>query len=87
MEFGEKFNRAFNKIRGKLIVAVILWLILVIVFVAPMGVALHQVNSNQGDPVKLMVESLGEPLNSYQNSLLPLYLLYQISHFVFLFQY
>ena len=74
MGFGEKFNRALNKIKGKLIVAVILWLILVIVFVAPMGVALHHANTNQGDPVKLLVESLGEnivnPISSFRKMLI-----------------
>lgn len=41
MKFGEKISRAIKKIKGKLIVSGILWLVLIIVFVAPMGVAFH----------------------------------------------
>lgn len=37
MGIGEKISRAINKIKGKLIVSFILWLILVIVFVAPLA--------------------------------------------------
>lgn len=40
MTFKEKIARAIKKIKGKLIVSLILWLILIIVFVAPMGIAL-----------------------------------------------
>ena len=37
MGIGEKISKAINKIKGKLIVSFILWLILVIVFVAPLA--------------------------------------------------
>ena len=39
MGIGEKISRAFKKIKGKLIVSGILWFILTIVFVAPMGLS------------------------------------------------
>lgn len=39
MKFGEKISRAIKKIKGKLIVSGILWLILIIVFVAPIAMA------------------------------------------------
>lgn len=42
MTFGEKIAKAINKIKGKLIVSFILWLILVIVFVAPMGMSIKE---------------------------------------------
>lgn len=42
MGFGEKISRAFKKIRGKLIVAGILWFIITIVFVAPMGLSIAE---------------------------------------------
>ena len=41
MNFGEKLSKAIKKIKGKLIVSVILWLVLTIVFVAPFALALH----------------------------------------------
>lgn len=41
MNFGEKVSKAIKKIKGKLIVSFILWLILVIVFVAPFAISLH----------------------------------------------
>lgn len=41
MNFGEKLSKAIKKIKGKLIVSVILWLVLTIVFVAPFSLALH----------------------------------------------
>ncbi len=41
MNFGEKISKAIKKIRGKLIVSIVLWLILTIVFVAPFSIALH----------------------------------------------
>lgn len=40
MKFGEKISKAIKRIKGKLIVSFILWLILIIVFVAPLSVAL-----------------------------------------------
>ena len=39
MKFQEKISRAIKKIKTKLIVSFILWLILIIVFVAPMSLA------------------------------------------------
>lgn len=42
MNFGERLSKAIKKIRGKLIVTFILWLVLVIVFVAPFSLALHE---------------------------------------------
>lgn len=40
MKFGEKISRAIKKIKGKLIVSFILWLVLTIVFVAPFSISL-----------------------------------------------
>ena len=42
MKVGEKISKAIKRIKGKLIVSVILWLVLTIVFVAPMAVALNK---------------------------------------------
>ena len=49
MSFGEKIRKAINKIKGKLIVSFILWLILVIVFVAPTGLAFKSAYEVTGD--------------------------------------
>ncbi len=42
MGFGEKILKGIERIKGKLIVSFILWLILVIVFVAPLANAIHE---------------------------------------------
>ncbi len=42
MGIGEKISKALNKIKGKLIVAGILWFVLTIVFVAPWGLSFAQ---------------------------------------------
>lgn len=42
MGFGEKIKRAINKIKSKLIVSFILWLVLVIVFVAPIACSIKE---------------------------------------------
>jgi len=42
MGIGDKIKKAINKIKTKLIVSLILWLILVIVFVAPVANSLHE---------------------------------------------
>lgn len=49
MTFGEKISRAIKKIKGKLIVSLILWLILIIVFVAPMAIAFKEAYHYTGD--------------------------------------
>ena len=49
MSFSEKIVKAINKIKGKLIVSFILWLILVIVFVAPVGLAFKSAYDETGD--------------------------------------
>lgn len=49
MKFGEKISRAIKKIKGKLIVSFILWLILIIVFVAPTGLAFCEAFKQIGD--------------------------------------
>ena len=41
MKFQEKISRAIKKIKSKLIVSFILWLVLIIVFVAPMSLAVR----------------------------------------------
>ena len=60
MSFGEKFRRAVKKIKGKLIVSFILWLILVIVFVAPFGLSTSravQVNNGDSNPIRFSGEA------------------------------
>ena len=42
MNIWEKIGKAIKKIKNKLIVSFILWLILVIVFVAPMGMSMKE---------------------------------------------
>ncbi|MBP3464345.1 MAG: hypothetical protein J6K45_07735 [Clostridia bacterium] len=49
MKFGEKISKAIKKIKGKLIVSFILWLILIIVFVAPTGLAFCEAFKQVGD--------------------------------------
>ena len=49
MSFKEKILKAIKKIKGKLIVSFILWLILVIVFVAPMGMAFKDAYQHTGN--------------------------------------
>ena len=49
MKFGEKISKAIKKIKNKLIVAFVLWLILIIVFVAPMGISLKNAYDVTGD--------------------------------------
>lgn len=49
MKFGEKISKAIKKIKGKLIVSFILWLILIIVFVAPTGLAFCEAFKQTGD--------------------------------------
>ena len=49
MSFGEKIAKAIKKIKGKLIVSFILWLVLVIVFVAPLGLAFKSAYDVTGD--------------------------------------
>ena len=49
MKFGEKISKGIKKIKGKLIVSFILWLILIIVFVAPTGLAFCEAFKQVGD--------------------------------------
>lgn len=49
MSFGEKVAKAIKRIKGKLIVSFILWLVLVIVFVAPLGLAFKSAYDVTGD--------------------------------------
>ena len=42
MNIGEKIGKAIKKIKNKLIVSFILWLILVVVFVAPLANSIHE---------------------------------------------
>ncbi len=55
MKFTEKISRAIKKIKGKLIVSFILWLVLIIVFVAPFSVSLHEALTATGDQDKWAV--------------------------------
>ena len=61
MKFQEKISRAIKKIKTKLIVSFILWLILIIVFVAPMSLAVKDAFSvsDSGQRWANLFESLG----------------------------
>ena len=60
MKFSEKIAKAIKKIKGKLIVSVILWLVLIIVFVAPFSVSLHDsLTQNEKDKFEVLFMSLG----------------------------
>lgn len=61
MKFQEKISRAIKKIKTKLIVSFILWLILIIVFVAPMSLAVRDAFSvsDSGQRWANLLESLG----------------------------
>lgn len=47
MTFKEKLSRAIKRIKGKLIVSFILWLVLIIVFVAPISLSLKNALSSE----------------------------------------
>lgn len=60
MKFTEKISRAIKKIKGKLIVSLILWLILIIVFVAPFSVSLNEaLSQTEKDRWEVLFTSLG----------------------------
>ncbi len=59
MGFGEKLRRAIKKIKGKLIVSVILWLILVIVFVAPMAVSFFNASQDGVNFSEMFFRTIG----------------------------
>lgn len=61
MTFKEKIAKAIKKIKGKLIVSLILWLILIIVFVAPMAIAFKNAYHFVGDERwEALFKTLGE---------------------------
>lgn len=63
MNFGEKISKAIKKIRSKLIVSFILWLILVIVFVAPLAISLHDALIAEGSSKwEVLFTTLGEQI-------------------------
>ncbi|MBR3133691.1 MAG: hypothetical protein IKG42_06535 [Clostridia bacterium] len=57
---GDSFVRTIDKIKTKLIVALILWLILVIVFVAPLGLAVYEANQEGVNFSEQIIKSLGD---------------------------
>lgn len=69
MGFGDSVSRAFNKIKKKLIVGIILWLILVIVFVAPLGVAVYDATREGVNFYEVIFTSIGnnivKPITSF----------------------
>ena len=79
MGIGEKIARAINKIKGKLIVSFILWLILVIVFVAPLsgaisdGLKVGTLAMSDGNSWEVFFEALGvylkNPINAIGHAL------------------
>ena len=79
MGIGEKIARAINKIKGKLIVSFILWLILVIVFVAPLagaisdGLKVGTLAMGDGNSWEVFFEALGgylrNPINAIGHAL------------------
>lgn len=63
MNFGEKVSKAIKKIKSKLIVSFILWLILVIVFVAPFAISLHDALIAEGSSRwEVLFTTLGEQI-------------------------
>ena len=71
MSFGEKLARGIKKIKSKLIVAIVLWLILVILFVAPLSISLkNNEDFNNGKGQLNFMESINKyivsPLESVQ---------------------
>lgn len=64
MNFGEKISKAIKKIKGKLIVSLILWLVLTIVFVAPLSVALNSafVQAESSSQWETFFMTLGEQI-------------------------
>ena len=71
MSFGEKLARGIKKIKSKLIVAIVLWLILVILFVTPLSISLkNNEDFNNGKSQLNFMESINKyivsPLESVQ---------------------
>ncbi len=65
----DKIKRAIKKSKGKIIVILILWLILAIVFVAPIAISLHDAGeAKKAEMFNVFFERIGEtivnPLNS-----------------------
>ena len=57
---GERIKRGFKKVKTKLIIAVILWIILSIVFVAPTAISIKDATANGVLDWQVLFESLGK---------------------------
>ena len=55
----DRFKRGFKKVKTKLIIAVILWIILSIVFVAPMAISIKDATANGGLDWQVLFETIG----------------------------
>ena len=59
----DKIRRGIKKIKNKLIVGAILWVIITIVFVSPLSIAIHDISLNPNeDGFVVFIESTGEHL-------------------------
>ena len=56
---GDKIKRAIKKYKNKFIVALILWIILSIVFVAPVSISLHEATANDAFDWQVLFETIG----------------------------
>ena len=75
---GEKIKRGIKKYKNKFIVALILWIILSIVFVAPMSIALHDATKDGGFDWQILFETIGatitKPFTTLEMALGQLYI-------------
>lgn len=71
MGIGEKISKAFKKIKGKLIVSGILWFILTIVFVAPLGLSIGKGSEVSGTDniVSFTKDGWSELFTSFGNNI------------------
>jgi len=65
----EKVLRGFKKIKGKLIVGLILWVIITIVFVAPISIGIKDSYTDEGLEFAKLLTSIGENISSPFNSI------------------
>ena len=56
---GDKIKRGIKKYKNKFIVAVILWIVLSIVFVAPMSIAIKEATANGSLDWQILFETIG----------------------------
>ena len=64
MGFGEKIKRALNKIKGKLIICVILWIFFAIVFVSPLTYSINEAGKTEEDRMQNLITILGNSITN-----------------------